>query len=473
MSKHDQDALTAGLAVAETHARAQPPRHAAEAALLLAASDLSFSLARDGTILDMTVSAAALAKDGAEGWCGNKLSDLVTIESKPKIADMLAEAAAGGAPRWRQVTHPTPNGDVPIRYACVASGDQLLAIGRDLRATAAVQQRLLQTQQALERDYLKLRHAESRYRLMFDVSDEAIVIVDSATRRITDANPAAHRLLGVAEGALIRQPATIVVAAEARDDLVALLGAATAGAGAARTLTLRKDMAAEITATPFRQERATFLLLRLGVGAAAVDESGSRVLRDAIERMPDAFVLTDGAARILTANAAFVGLAQEASPEAMAGAPLDRWLGRPGVDLELVAAELRKTGAVRNVATVVRGALGAEEEVEISAVMIDGEGMQHIGFVIRSVARRLRDLLPAERDLPRSVEQLTNLVGRMSLREIVRESSDLIERLCIEAALTHTSDNRASAAEILGLSRQGLYSKLHRHGLGNLVDDGN
>ncbi|MEO1221781.1 MAG: helix-turn-helix domain-containing protein, partial [Pseudomonadota bacterium] len=29
----------------------------------------------------------------------------------------------------------------------------------------------------------------------------------------------------------------------------------------------------------------------------------------------------------------------------------------------------------------------------------------------------------------------------------------------------------ASAAEILGLSRQSLYSKLHRHGLGNLTGE--
>jgi len=67
---------------------------------------------------------------------------------------------------------------------------------------------------------------------------------------------------------------------------------------------------------------------------------------------------------------------------------------------------------------------------------------------------------------------LTDLVGRMSLKDIVRESTDLIERLCIEAALSYTSDNRASAAEILGLSRQSLYSKLHRYGLGNLAGDG-
>ncbi|MGC2525870.1 MAG: helix-turn-helix domain-containing protein [Stellaceae bacterium] len=47
-----------------------------------------------------------------------------------------------------------------------------------------------------------------------------------------------------------------------------------------------------------------------------------------------------------------------------------------------------------------------------------------------------------------------------------------IERLCIEAALELTGDNRASAAEMLGLSRQGLYMKLRRYGLGEIDAEG-
>ena len=43
--------------------------------------------------------------------------------------------------------------------------------------------------------------------------------------------------------------------------------------------------------------------------------------------------------------------------------------------------------------------------------------------------------------------------------------------LCIEAALELTRDNRASAAEMLGLSRQSLYVKLRRYGLGDLDGD--
>jgi DNA-binding NtrC family response regulator len=59
-------------------------------------------------------------------------------------------------------------------------------------------------------------------------------------------------------------------------------------------------------------------------------------------------------------------------------------------------------------------------------------------------------------------------VGRVSLKDIVQESTDLIERLCIEAALDVSGNNRAAAAQLLGLSRQSLYSKLRRHGMGDL-----
>ena len=57
------------------------------------------------------------------------------------------------------------------------------------------------------------------------------------------------------------------------------------------------------------------------------------------------------------------------------------------------------------------------------------------------------------------------------LREVVRQTTDIIERMCIEAALELTGDNRASAAEMLGVSRQSLYIKLRRHQLGKSEND--
>jgi len=81
---------------------------------------------------------------------------------------------------------------------------------------------------------------------------------------------------------------------------------------------------------------------------------------------------------------------------------------------------------------------------------------------------------PATTDLTDSPERFTELVGRVPLKDLVRETTDVIERMCIEAALKITGDNRASAAEMLGLSRQSLYTKLRRYGLGDgdTGDDG-
>jgi DNA-binding NtrC family response regulator len=52
---------------------------------------------------------------------------------------------------------------------------------------------------------------------------------------------------------------------------------------------------------------------------------------------------------------------------------------------------------------------------------------------------------------------MTKLVGKVPLKDLVRETTDIIERLCIEAALQISENNRASAADMLGLSRQSLY----------------
>jgi DNA-binding NtrC family response regulator len=57
------------------------------------------------------------------------------------------------------------------------------------------------------------------------------------------------------------------------------------------------------------------------------------------------------------------------------------------------------------------------------------------------------------------------------LKDLVRDATDLVEKLCIEAALQLTQNNRASAAEVLGVSRQSLYVKLRRYGLSDSSAD--
>jgi len=168
-----------------------------------------------------------------------------------------------------------------------------------------------------------------------------------------------------------------------------------------------------------------------------------------------------------------IPLTHLASREEATNLPLDRFLGRPQIDLRIMLAQLRDHGALRNFATVIRSQFGDQEDVEVTAVVVPDDKQPTYGFSIRNVARRMAPTSPAPvigGSVSQSVEQLTHLIGRVPMKDIVRDATDLIEKLCIEAALTLTSDNRASAADVLGLSRQSLYSKLRRYGLGDLDD---
>jgi transcriptional regulator PpsR len=425
--------------------------------LLTLAGDIVLLLDKGGVIRD--VGGAAETARILQDRVGQPWIETVTIESRAKIEDMIAGRSDD---RWRQVNQLDERGDVPIRYMTVAlESGEMIAIGRDERANAQLQQRLLQVQQSLERDYLALRQAESRYRLLFDMTAEPTLVVEAATRRVRELNPAARQALGIRGNAAGQTLSSFFPAAE-RDGVIAFLGAAAAGADAAPMAVQTAAGEARLSARPFRQAGGAFLLVRLAL-PGATPAPGPDVAA-ILARMPDAFVLTDVALTLVTANDAFVELVQASAADGLRGRGLGEFVGRPGIDLDLVVAQLGEHGVARNVATILRGLDGGEEQVEVSAVHVPDAGGFY-AFSLRVVARRIRDLPPASHELPRSVEQLTELIGRMPLKDIVRESTDLIERQCIEAALAYTSNNRASAAEILGLSRQSLYSKLHRHGL--------
>lgn len=440
--------------------------------LAMVAGDVTLVLDETGTILDAAFDPReypAFADMVGHNWI-----ETVTDDSRPKVMEMLAAARRGEVQHWRQVNHPSREGDVPIRYAVLSvnGGEHRIAFGRDLREAGKLQQRLLQVQQSLERDYLRMRQLEARYRMLFERSTEPVMIVEAGTLRIREANPAAHALVGARPASLAGKKLATFIDKGSQDGLQALVGAALVSDTVSPTRIRIARGAREVMASinGFTQDRGQFLLVRLvpTTDRPAVDHSPVLAL---VDQMPDAFVVADSNLEIVTANAAFVEMLQAASVDQLRGRHLSESIGRPGIDLDLIEGQIDQHGAARNVATVLRIGHDLEgEPVELSAVRTTGEE-GYYAFVIRPIGRRLRDLPPGAQDLPRSVEQLTDLVGRMSLKDIVRESTDLIERLCIEAALSYTSDNRASAAEILGLSRQSLYSKLHRYGLGNLAGD--
>jgi len=449
----------------------------AVAAAVATAGDVTVLLDARGVVLDVAYGSEELAREWGARWVGRPWAEAAAEDSRPKVEGLLRDAAAGEAPRWRHVNHPSAQGqDVPVQYVAVRlDGDgRVLASGRDLRAISALQQRLVAAQQSVERDYARLRNMEMRYRLLFQATPEAILIVDAPTLKIAEANPAAASLLGETAERLVGRTLLEAFDAQGAEAVQTLLAAvrATGRADEAAAGAATADRRFRVAASLFRHDGASLFLIRLAPpeeagGGPARAKGGLGALA---EKLPDALVVTDPDGRVLEANHAFLDLAQLATAEQARGEPLERWLGRPGVDMGVLSANLRQHGVVRLYATTLKGEFGATLDVEVSAASTADEAGARFGFVVRNVTRRI-SAEGRKPELPRSVEQLKELVGRVPLKTLVRETTDVVEQLCIEAALELTGDNRASAAEILGLSRQSLYVKLRRYGLGDVSED--
>lgn len=468
--------------------------------MVQASSDIALVLNHQGTILEVLVNGDDAAARRVRAWQGKSWVQTVAADSRQKVEKMLRDAQAAAdadVGRWRQVNHPAEDGEeLPLLYSAVRLGGgsahhqgHIVAFARDLRAMVALQRRLIDTQQAMERDYWRSREAETRYRHLLETSAEAVLIVDGTTQKVLEANPAARALCASSRAKLVGATLPSLFDSAHGERLQDLLAAARSVGkkDAVRARLLDGSAEVAVSASVFRQEDAVLVLVRLtpvsqGALQAARPSTGRRTspepgqswestLAAFVQNSPDGLVFSDESGRVLSANRAFLTLAELSTEDQARGEALDRWLGRTGVELGVLISNLRQRGTVGRFVTALRGEYGTEIEVEISAAQLSPGTDTVLAFAIRDIERRIKPETDNGKAMTRSVHELAELVGRTPLKDIVSETTDLIEQLCIETALQMSNDNRASAALLLGLSRQSLYVKLRRFGLGSLGGD--
>ncbi len=452
--------------------------------LVAAAADVALIVDAQGVIRDLAFGSESLKNLGYEQWIGQPWSQTVAKDSRQKIEALLKDAVSADAPRWRQVNHSSKSGpDFPLSYCAVkldpsGAGAEAHSVvyGRDLRAMVALQQSLVDAQQASLNEHWRVRDAQSRFRHLFQLSSAAILLIDGNTQKIQEANPAAARMFERVTRKLVGLPFPVGIDEGGHDALQAMMATLRASGKADGVRVALAEGLGDLTVSGslLREESGPMLVLRLEPLAvspkpAASKAGGLSVLPRLMQSSPDCIVVTDIDGTILSANDAFVELVQASSAKQVQGESLGRWLGRTGVEMNVLISTLRQRGSVRLFPTALSSDQGSSSDVEISASIVSEDGQSCLCFTIRDVSRRLTGDVRASKEIPRSVGQLSELVGRVPMKDIVGETTDLIEQLCIEAALELTRDNRAAAAEMLGLSRQSLYVKLRRYGLSDPV----
>jgi transcriptional regulator PpsR len=438
----------------------------------IAQPDVTLFLDMEGVIREVSLS-NALADQSVDAWIGRPWVDTVGDLGSEKVKRMVEDARTSRVSIFRQVTQRFPSGlELLLEYTTVRLGGKsgLIAIGKNLQAVAELQSRLIAAQQAMERDYWKLREVETRYRLLFSASNEAVLLIRAANLRIVEANPAALRALGLApqrpEGVAGRELLPEVAPAERDAFQAMLMRVREQGKAPGFLVHLGPDRGAWLVrASLMTSEPGLLFLLQLAQVGGAQPEQGRTepvFIEELIERGPDGFVVLDQEGVILRANRAFLDFVQLGAERSVVGERLSRWLGRPGADVTVLLATVVRHGVVRLFSTTIHGELGTDAEVEISAVGNTDTEPQYVGVLLRDVGRRLSSSDETSH-LSAVLGSLTEQIGKTTLRKLVDDTVGVVERHYIEAALELTGGNRTAAAEVLGLSRQSLYAKLDRY----------
>ncbi|MEM9355264.1 MAG: transcriptional regulator PpsR [Pseudomonadota bacterium] len=449
------------------------------ARLITASSDVALVIDATGKIRDLAFSSEQFANIDATGWPGKQLADVVTSECIPKVEAML-DGIEDDPAREFQVNHPTSGPqDLPVRYQTLRLGSEgpIIAVGRELSLTSSLQQKLISAQSQLDRDYARQIQIETRYQALFRFSGEATLIANAHNKNIVEANQAMVQVFANGSSGITGKKLDDLFAPQSLPELDALL-AHVRNSPRSRSISVRlanKGSDYNLTASVFRDQAELYYLVRLessrGQSDGLQEQLQALRLHSVLAELPDGFVVLDEDLKLVLANRAFLDLVQLATEDQAKEQPISRWLGRVDVDAEVLLASIKNHGSLTRHTAILRGEYDAAQDVEVTGVFITSLDRPVYGLMIR---RTVSELASATGEViaagAEGVDKLKGLVGHTPLRDVVRQTTDIVERMCIEAALELTGDNRASAAEMLGVSRQSLYMKLRRHQLGGLSE---
>lgn len=446
--------------------------------IIAAASDIALVVSAEGMILSVVVNAHSDTFGNLKHWEGRAVTEFLTRESAPKFEKAHEAYLLGEVPKKQLELNHSDNAvwQYPVRYTFHRFGHEnaALLLGRDLRPIAETQQQLVQAQIALEQGYEARREYDARYRVLLTHTKQAVVFVSVQSGRVEDANDAAGLLLGLSSEALKGSSFAQHFADRSTVELTESLMNATLSEDEGRvTLTAGRTKASVLVhPVVFRAGGQRVLMCRMTTQATEAErtDTASDHALALFRSGSDAMLFMTPKGVMISVNESFMDLVGAAHLSDVVGRSLSDFLGRGQIDLSVLTEQRQRAGSMRIYSTRLVNELGARLAVEISATHLTDMDVPAIGCVIRDVSRTETARTashPAATVPTEPARNVMDLVGSASLKDIVAETTDVVEKMCIETAVELTSNNRVAAAEMLGLSRQSLYVKLRKYGLVN------
>lgn len=444
--------------------------------VISALADLAVVVTDDGKVVSVLADTMRGSSADPSRWRAGDMRDFLTVESIAKFDRALADAHGTETPRRSvELNHADPVGrtEFPVVYTFHPLGPDagILMMGRDLRPIAEMQQQLVNAQIALERDYEVQREYDTRFRVLMAAIRDAVLIVSVPSGRIADANGPAAALLGQSVEELSGQEISQIFEDQGKSEFMADMAASALSEGTTAVRLCVSGSRRSLRAAPtfFRAAGNRMMLCRLEpqITAEAGRDELVQSLSEFYRSGPEAIVFTNRAGDVVAANDTFLQLTESAHSTVVRGRSIADFLGRGIVDMKILLENATRSGQIRMYTTKLNGQYRSQRAVEISITHLTDASEPGFVLVMRdaTIGDTARALKGPDADRQDGHRSVVDLVGNASLREIVADTTEVIEKVCIEAAVELTSNNRVAAAEMLGLSRQSLYNKLRKYGL--------
>jgi len=442
--------------------------------IIASLADLAIVISSTGQILSVLSNPIHRSYVDLKEWERRNVRDVLTSESIPKFERALAEYLDPDAvSRPVELNHfdHEKKWQFPINYSLNRIGpDQtILMLGRDMRPVAEMQQQLVKAQIALEKDYESQREYDTRFQVLLGHITDAVVFVSVGEGRVTELNSAAARLLGKKRDSITGSSFGQEFKGISRADLMDKLAAAAQAdsTGGVEVETARTGEKLRISPTLFRAAGERMFLCRLTEvnGNAIRDDDYTRNLIALCENGSDGIVMTDSSGAITSANEAFLNLVDATDGRSLRSRQLSDFLSRGNVDQKVLMDHAARVGSMRLYTTRLIGEYGGQRPVTISATLLSNGHVPCFAFVFRDAQVSEMPATPGIPVVDEEARPLMELVGSATLKEIVSQTTDVVEKMCIETAIQLTNNNRVASADMLGLSRQSLYVKLRKYGM--------
>jgi transcriptional regulator PpsR len=437
-------------------------------------ADVGIVIADTGTVLSVLVNPDSPTFKGIDSWENHDIRTFLTEESIPKFDSRLSEfLATRSNVRQVELNHldDIKRWGSPVRYSFHRIGPEgaILLLGRDLQPIAEMQQQLVEAQIALERDYEAQREYDTRFRVLMENTGEAVMFVSTQTGEVTDLNAAAVSLLDRPAEDILGRPFANCFEGRTPSDFIESLASQAMSQVAKQVVAELRSSGLKVAIAPtlFRAAGERILLCRLVPSdetTARIDDLGRNML-GLYNDGPEAIAFVSSGADILSANDAFLDMIDVAHDINLRGRSFADYLQRGSVDFKVMVENASRAGRMRNYATKLAGEYGSPRPVDISVTRLMAGKKEIFAFIVRDSSRAEVSQSRANPTSDESMRSVVELVGSAALKDIVAETTNVVEKMCIETAVELTMNNRVAAAEMLGLSRQSLYVKLRKFDL--------